>query len=230
MKRQNFLIFCMILFSGCTSSPMVLRQADLSHDVKAQESEVNKDGISLKVKCIHLKSEMKTYFDRDLLYYGILPVQIYLQNKSYPGTVILNTDGINLIDLNGAKNPMMSCDQIIEKRKETPHYMLGTTTAVWSPLGFIGLSIDRLDKKKKIQYSFKLHSIKFRNLILGAVAEGFAFFSVPQDLSNLNWWKISVILKDTDTNKDIILDYALSGNIVPPKERSIWQEDRIDPF
>jgi hypothetical protein len=232
MKRQNFLIFCMVLFlfSGCTSSPMVLRQPDLSQDVKTQEGEVNKDGISLKIKCIHLKSEMKTYFDRDLLYYGILPVQISLQNKSYPRTVVLDTNGLNLIDMNGDKNPMMSCDQIIEKRKETLHYGLGTTMAVWNPLGFIGLSIDRLDKKKKIQYSFKLHSIKFGNLISGGVTEGFAFFSIPQDLSNLFGWKISVILKDTENNKDIILDYALSGNIVPPKERSIWQEDFIDPF
>jgi len=38
MKRQNFLIFCLMLFlfSGCTSR-MVLRQSDLSHDLKQKK-------------------------------------------------------------------------------------------------------------------------------------------------------------------------------------------------
>jgi hypothetical protein len=42
MKRQNFLIFCLMLFlfSDCISR-MVLRQSDLSHDLKTKESEVN---------------------------------------------------------------------------------------------------------------------------------------------------------------------------------------------
>ena len=83
MKKQTFLIFCLIfvLLSSCTYY-MVRHHPDLSHDVKAQESEVSKDGIHLMAKCIHIKSEMKTYFDRDLVHYGILPVEIYIQNKS----------------------------------------------------------------------------------------------------------------------------------------------------
>jgi len=231
MKLRNFFVFYLILFlfSGCTSR-MVLRQSDLSHDLKTKESEMNKDGISLLVKCIHLKSEMKTYFDRDLLHYGILPVQIYIQNKSYPGAVVLNTNGINLIDLNGAKNPIMSCDQIIEKRNETLRYMIGAAfdTVAVNPLFFIIDPFVYSDKIKKIQSSYKSHSIKFGNLISGGVTEGFTFFSVPKDLNNLNGWKISVVLKDTENNNDIILDHALSGSIVPPKKRSKWVEDYVE--
>lgn len=226
MKRQNFLIFCLMLFlfSGCTSR-MVLRQSDLSHDLKTKESEVNKDGIILMVKCIHLKSEMKNYFDRDLVHYGILPVQIYIQNKSYPRTVVLNTDGINLIDLTGAKNPMLSCDQIIEKRKEILRLLIGTSVSLFDPIGFMIGSLETSDKITKIKSSYKSHSIKFGNLITGGVSEGFTFFSVPKDLNNLNGWKISVVLKDTENNSNIILHYALSGSIVPPKKRSEWVED-----
>ena len=229
MKRQNLLVFCfmLFLFSGCTY-PMVLHQSDLSHDLKTKESEVNKDGIILMVKCIHLKSEMKNYFDRDLVHYGILPVQIYIQNKSYPKTVVLNTDGINLIDSTGAKNPMLSCDQIIEKRKIILWYMIATPISLLDPIGFTIGSLETSDKIKKIQSSYESHSIKFGNLISGGVTEGFTFFSVPNDLKSLNGWKISVVLKDTENNNDIILDYALSGIIVPPKKRSEWVEDYVE--
>jgi hypothetical protein len=229
MKRQNFLMICLMLFlfSGC-KYPMVLRQPDLSHDVKAQESEVSKDGISFMAKCIYLKSEMKTYFDRDLVHYGILPVQIYIQNKSYPKTVVLNIDGINLIDLTGAKNSMLSCDQIIEKRKEILRLLVGTSISLFDPIGFMIGSIESSDKITKIKSSYESHSIKFGNIISGGVTEGFTFFSVPKDLNNLNGWKISVVLKDTETKNDIILEYALSGSIVPPNKRSEWVEDYVE--
>jgi hypothetical protein len=223
MKRQNFLIFCIILFlfSGCTYY-VFNRHPDLTKDVKAQESEVNKNGIILMVKCIHIKSEMKTYFDRDLVHYGILPVEIYIQNKSYPRTVALDINGINLIDLSGTKNSIMSYEQIINKMKWIQQYAGFTALefVTLDPIGFIIGSLETSDKIKKNQSSYESHSIKFGNLISDGVTEGFTFFNIPEDLNNLNGWRISVVLKDTETENNIILDYALSGIIVPPKQRS----------
>ena len=51
-------------------------------------------------------------------------------------------------------------------------------------------------------------------------------FSVPEDLSNLSGWKISVILKDIQSTKDIVHEYGLSGTIVPPKERKEEKEKK----
>jgi hypothetical protein len=182
---------------------------------------VNKNGIILMVKCIHIKSEMKTYFDRDLVHYGILPVEIYIQNKSYPRTVFLNIDGINLIDLTSAKNPIMSCDQIIAKVKEKQYFMIGTAIGIATFNPGVILDSQLYSRRiEKFQYSYKSHSIKFGDLISGGVTEGFTFFNIPEDLNNLNGWKISIVLKDKETKNDIIIDYALSGNIVPPKKRS----------
>lgn len=223
MKRQNFLIFCIILFlfSGCTYY-VFNRHPDLTKDVKVQESEVNKNGIILMVKCIHIKSEMKTYFDRDLVHYGILPVEIYIQNKSYPRTVALDINGINLIDLSGTKNSIMSYEQIINKMKWIQQYAGFTALefVTLDPIGFIIGSLETSDKIKKNQSSYESHSIKFGNLISDGVTEGFTFFNIPEDLNNLNGWRISVVLKDTETENNIILDYTLSGIIVPPKQRS----------
>ena len=229
MKLTNFIILCfsLTLLSSCASYKAA-RQPDLSYNLEAQQNKIDNEGITLMIKCIHLKSEMKNYFDRDLLHYGILPVQIYIKNKSYPKTVVLNIDGINLIDFAGAKNPMLSCDQMIEKRKITLWYMIGTSVSLFDPTSFMIGSLETSDKIKKIQSSYESHSIKFGNLISGGVTEGFTFFSVPKDLNNLNGWKISVVLKDMETNKDIILDYGLNGTIVPPKERSEWGEDYVE--
>ena len=101
MKKHTFLIFCLILFlfSGCTYY-VFNSHPDLTQDVKAKENEVSKDDIRLMAKCIHLKSEMKTYFDRDLVEYGIFPVQIYCiqqvcllnqhKNHNIPKTALKN--------------------------------------------------------------------------------------------------------------------------------------------
>lgn len=128
------------------------------------------------------------------------------------------------------KNPIMLCDQIIDQIKEIQHYMIGTAVEV-ATLDPIGVALEPLiysSRIKKIKSSYKSHSIKFGNLTPGDVTEGFTFFNIPEDLNNLNGWKNSVVLKDTETKNDIILDYVLSGSIVPPKERSSGVEDHAD--
>ncbi len=106
--------------------------------------------------------------------------------------------------------------------------MIATPISLLDPIGFTIGSLETSDKLKKIQSSYESHSIKFGNLTSGGVTEGFTFFSVPKDLTNLDGWKISVVLRDTENNNDIILDYALSGSIVPPKKRSEWVEDYVE--
>ncbi len=54
------------------------------------------------------------------------------------------------------------------------------------------------------------------------------FFSVPEDLSNLSGWKVSVILKDIKTANNIVLEYGLSGTIVPSQERKPKPEEQSD--
>jgi hypothetical protein len=57
------------------------------------------------------------------------------------------------------------------------------------------------------------------------MTEGLTFFSVPEDLSSLNGWKVSVVLKDIESSKDIILAHGLSGTIVSPKERKVNKDE-----
>lgn len=185
---------------------------------------MDKDGIALMTKCFHLKSEMETYFDDDLLQYGILPIQINLQNKSYPKTVVFNIDGINLIDPTGTRNPIMSSEQAIDKAKKSYWRAAGWGVAA-GIFGIIPSMINVSNTNKKIQADYESRMIKGGNLICGSVTEGLAFFSVPEDLSNLSGWKVSVILKDIKSPEDIIIEQGLSGTIIPPKERKPKTKD-----
>ncbi len=219
MNLRLFFIFCLVLvsFFGCATHKAA-RQPELSYDLRAQENKIEQDGISYLVKCFHLKSDLETYFDDDLLKYGILPVQINLQNKSYPRPVVLSKSGINLIDPTGTRHPIMPSEQVIDKVKKSYWRAAGWGVAA-GIFGIIPSMINVSNTNKKIQADYESRMIKGGNLIRGGVTEGLVFFSVPEDLSSLTGWKVSVILKDIESANDIILEYGLFGTIVPPKER-----------
>ena len=225
MKPRIFFILCLVvvLSFGCATYKAA-RQPQLSYDLTTQQNKVNEDGIALMIKCFHLKSDLTTYFDDDLLKYGILPVQVNLQNKSYPNTVVLNTDGINLIDPTGSRIPLMSIEQVIDKTKKSYWRTAGWGVAA-GVFGIIPSIINVSNTNKKIQADYESRMIKGGNLIGGSMTEGLTFFSVPEDLSSLNGWKVSVVLKDIENSKDIILAYGLSGTIISPKERKVNKDE-----
>jgi len=219
MNLRLFFIFCLVLvsFFGCASHKAA-RQPDLSYDLKAQENKVDRDGITLMVKAFHLKSELSTYFDEDLLKYGMLPIQINLQNKSYPSPVVMNIEGINLIDVMGTRYPGLSSEQTYDIVKRSQWRSAGWTVAA-GIFGLIPSLINVSNTNDKIRADLESRQLKSGNIICGGMTEGLMFYSVPEDLSNLSGWKISVILKDVQNTKDVILEYGLSGTIIPPKER-----------
>jgi hypothetical protein len=225
MKLRNFFILCfsLVVLTSCATHKAA-RQPNLSYDLRAQENKVDNKGVILMAKCFHLKSEMVTYFDDDLLQYGLLPVQINLKNNSYPRTLVLNADRINLIDPTGVRISIMSYDQVIDKAKKSYWRTAGWAVA-FGLLGAIPSLINVSNTNEKIQADYESRMLKCGNLNCGSETEGLTFFSVPEDLNSLNGWKISVILKDIETENDIILDYGLYGTIVPPKERKSKVED-----
>lgn len=225
MNKRFSIIICLLMFFtfGCATHKAA-HQPNLSFDLKAQENQINQDGISYMVKCFYLKSDLDTYFDDDILKYGILPVQINLQNKHYPRPVILNTDGINLINSTGVRFPMLSCEQVMEKIKKSYWRTAGWGVA-FGLLGVIPSAINVSNTNKKIRSDYESRMIKSGNLVCGGMTEGLCFFSVPEDLDNLSGWQVSTVLKDIQEEKSIIVRYGLSGTVIPPKERKQEPEE-----
>jgi len=228
MKGRGLLILSLvaILATGCATHKAA-RQPDLSYDLKAQENKVDKAGVTLMVKCFHLKSDLITYFDGDILKYGVLPIQINLQNRAHPNPVVLNIDGINLIDPTGTRSPIMSSEQVMDKAKKSYWRSAGWGVA-FGIFGLIPSLVNVSNTNKKIQADYESRMIKPGNLICGGMTEGLVFFSVPEDLSNLSGWKLSIVLKDIKSQENVVLDYGLYGTIVPPKDRKEKTEEEND--
>ena len=112
----------------------------------------------------------------------------------------------------------MSSEQVIDKAKKSYWRAAGWGVA-YGVFGLIPSMINVSSTNKTIPADYESRIIKGGNLICGGVTEGLAFFSVPEDLSNLSGWKVSVILKDIESSEDIVLEHGLSGTIIPPKER-----------
>ena len=225
-KRSLLILPLMFLATYCASHKAV-RPPNLAYDMKAQEDKVENQGIILMVKYFHLKSELETYFDEDLLKYGILPIQINIQNKAHPNPVVVSTAGINLIDPSEARSPLMSSQQVIDKAKKSYWRSAGWGVA-FGIFGLIPSLVNVSNTNKKIQADYESRMLKSGNLVCGGMTEGLAFFSVPQDLSNLSGWKLAVVLKDIKDSENIILECGLSGTIIPPKERKPKQDHDND--
>lgn len=219
--------FSLLAVLGCASHNAV-RQPDLSYDLKAQENKVEKSGMILMVKPFHLKSELATYFDDDVLKYGVLPIQINLQNKSYPGAIVFNADGINLIDATGARSPGMACEQVYDKVKRSQWRSAGWGVA-FGLVGVIPSLINVSTTNDKIRADLESRMIKSGNIVPGGMTEGLTYFSVPQDLSSLSGWKVSVVLKDVQNAKDVTLEHGLAGTIISPKQREQEESNAAQP-
>lgn len=226
MNTRIFII-CLIFFLsyGCASHKAAL-QPNLSYDLKAQENKIDKEGITMMVKAFHLQSELTTYFDDDLLKYGMLSIQVNLQNKSYPNTVVLNIDGINLIDPTGTRNPGLSCEQAYDKMKRSQWRSVGWGVAA-GLFGVIPSLINVSNTNDKIRADLESRMMKGGNIINGGMTEGLAFFMVPEEISGLSGWKVAIILKDIRDAKDIVLEYGLSGTIISPKERNAQTDQPV---
>jgi hypothetical protein len=220
MNTRTCLMICLVLFLsyGCASHKAAV-QPNLSYDLNSQENKVDRDGITLMVKVFHLESELTTYFDDDVLKYGMLPIQINLHNKSNPNAIVMNIDGINLIDPTGTRSPGLSCEQTYDKMKRSQWRSAGWGLAA-GIFGIIPSLINVSNTNDKIKADIEARMIKDGNIINGGMTEGMTFFMVPEEVSSLSGWKVAVILKDIQNATIIVLEYGLSGTIISPKERN----------
>lgn len=217
MKKLGLIVVLMAFLACGCASYQPARVSTLTHDLQAQENKVAKDGVVLMVKPIHMESELQAFFYDDLLgKYGILPIHINLCNKDYKGTLVFSTDSLNLISPSRNRVPILAVDDVMKKAKKSYWRTAGWGLA-FGVFGIIPSAINVSKVNKKMQADYDTKTLKSGNLTCGSQTEGFAFFSVPQTLTNLSGWQLSLILKDRRQDKDILLDFGLEGTIVKRK-------------
>jgi hypothetical protein len=201
----------------------------LSLDLNAQQNKVEQKGFIAMVRPIHLQSELKTYFDYDLIADGILPIQIHVTNKAYGKTCLLNTAGINLVNSTGARAPTLSMDQLMDKTKKSQWRSAGWGLAL-GLIGAIPSLINVSNTNDKIRADYEARLLKGGNIVPGAVTEGMMFFSIPPDISDLNGWKVTMIIVDPSDSKSFDVECGLAGTVVPrpkPVQEETNEEKKV---
>jgi hypothetical protein len=220
-----FLPFLLLGYAGCAShnaAPI----PQLGFDLRAQQDKVEDKGLLLMVRPIHEKSHLKTYFDDDILQYGVLPIQIHICNKSHGCPVLLSTDGLTLQNATGELVPAMSMDQVMEKVEKSFGRTAGWTVA-FGIFGLIPSAINVNNTNDKIRSDYESRTLKGGNLVPGAVTEGLVFYNVPPDLSSLNGWKLTLVVVDPTKGEPTSLIYGLAGTVVP---RPLEPESKSDEY
>ncbi len=83
MKKTSSLVSALLLaaavLAGCaTHSP--IQQPNPDADMHAQMTRQTVDGVMVMARPVHVKSELKSYFDEDLVLYGVLPFHVGFKN------------------------------------------------------------------------------------------------------------------------------------------------------
>lgn len=216
MNKFVFLVSITLLLVGCASHD-VARQPDLSYDLKAQQNKAENSGVHLLVRAVHQQSDLEQYYGGDLLQYGVLPLQVNVQNRQYPRNLVFSTDGVQLIDSAGHPRPQLTIDQVMKKAKKSFWRTAGWGVA-FGLFGIIPSAINVNKTNKKIRADYESRLLQSGNLQTGSMTEGILFYSVPPDVPSLNGWNVNLVMRDGETAENVNFEYGLAGTIAQRKK------------
>lgn len=199
---------------------------DLSYNVQAQSEQQETEGVVVIVKPLHHKKELEEYFDADLMQYGILPLQLHIENKAHDQAVVVSADGIYLSNPSGEHIPHLSAEKAAKKAKRSYLRTAGWGVA-FGLLGAVPSAINVAYINDKIEKDYKSRTLGEGDVLPGESVHGFSFFEIPEELSTLDGWKATVVMKDRADREQTIMERPLAGAVEPrPKpEPADFNED-----
>jgi len=210
MKRTICFLIVGLFLVSCASHKAV-QQPNLTYDLAAQKNKVTENGVDLVTKPIHSKSELKSYFDQDLLKDGILPVQVSISNNSH-NDFYLDTEGISLVDPSQNRYPVLPVSAVVKKAKKSYWRTAGWGVA-FGLLGVIPSAINVNSTNTKIEDDYYAKALKSGNLSNGAGMEGLVFFAVPDGMTSLDGWEFKLAYTTPGSNNLATIACCLVGQI-----------------
>lgn len=211
-------LILIITFSAGCASRNAVNQPSLYLDLKSHQNKVVKNDITLLVKPIHKLADLKAYYDEDAIRYGVLPVQIFIQNQS-DDNYILNTDGINLTSSTGERIPALSAEQTYQRLRKSYWRSGGWAVAVGVFAAFSVHNVSKINNQIKADLSSRM--LQSGNLISGSATEGTIFYDVPPKIDSVNNWKITLVIQNGLTNELTQIEYSMAGNV----EQRVFDEE-----
>jgi len=195
---------------GCASYDASQAPA-LDRDIQATRAVVENAHLSMMARPMHQEDELKAYFDTDLVYWQVLPIQIQLANHEAGKELAFSLDGLQLVDAGNQQHPLLHLDDVMSQAGRSYGRSLGWGVA----FGLIGAGISAYqvtEANKQMRADFSRRMLKDTLLKPGEKTEGVAFFSVPKKLQSLDGWKLTLFTQRTEGG-ELVLDYSLGGQV-----------------
>ena len=224
MNNRFFAVLVLALIHACASYQATTAPS-LAFDYGARQEKVEADGVMLMAKAMHRESDLRQYFDDDPLKYGILPVQIHVENQSNEPYVYCTCDGFNLVDADGNRMTTLTVDQVMDEIKRS-HWRTAGWTVGFGVFGLIpsAINVNKVNKKMRADLETKIYT--GGQLPSGHAEEGFVFFAVPETMESIEGWKLAAVVVGTEY--ELTLEVPFHGTVarrVNPDDLADDEED-----
>lgn len=188
----------------------------LAYDYGARQHQVEEDGVVLMAKAMHRESDLRQYFDDDPVKYGILPVQIHVENRTNEALFNCSCDGMNLVDANGDRMTALTVDQVMEEIKRS-HWRTAGWTVGFGVFGLIpsAMNVNKVNKEMRADLETKI--FHGGQLSTGHAEEGFLFFAIPETIDSLEGWKLAAVVVGTfdELELEVPFEGAVARRVKP---------------
>lgn len=207
-----FFLLSGMFLSGCASHKPI-KQPNLGADLAAQQEKETLHGVEVIIRPVHQKDMLKNYYDEDLILYGVLPVQVCIDNLSEQERY-LGVEYASLISPDGAERSALSLEQVFDKAKKSYWRTAGWGVA-FGLLGAVPSIINVSSTNDQLKADYDSSMLKSGKMSEKAHAEGSVFFDVDPTISSLDGWQFKIGLEKE--GEPFYVSFDLGGEVEQPR-------------
>ena len=154
-----------------------------------------KKALAIAIQPLTGKKECKRYFGTNLLAMNILPVFVIVENRSHSSSFILSNDRISLTGAAESHD-----GPVCPKTDTSAGTAVGSAGAllIAPPLMLIGAAM--VSNSAEIRHNLQIKQLRTVTLSPGNVAQGFAYFSIPEGGIDPGEWTVNIEVLELHSN------------------------------
>jgi hypothetical protein len=222
-KRTVFLTWMTLLtfvcaILGCGSLPEKFPDIPVQQ-VSRYKTYQDQNGILTAIDPFIEEERLLQYFGKDLLFYGLLPINILLENKSDRSFIILRENIILFTDNNKpvGSESLAGTKQPIQNARNEGRMALTTTgfltTMLFPAIGILMFAINNQKQAdaENVLRNITSKALNDKSIFKGDQYNGFVYFQL-KDISVLNdYLNLQIKLKDLKTENISILNFRIDA-------------------
>lgn len=212
MRKFVVIAIIFLLSYGCAShSP--IKPPNLQSDISAQQNRRYLNGVDVMVRVVHSKTDLKAYYDEDLILFGMLPFHVcFMNKKDCPCHV--GPEHVTLISPDGMASAPLGLEQVCSKASKSYWRTAGWGVA-FGLIGAIPSLINVSTTNERLKADYQASMLKSGDLPGGGYTEGSIFFDIDKKIETLDGWKLKVGLEEKESVA--FLTFDLQGEVEQPR-------------